>query len=349
MRPLEGKDVFKRNPFRGERDVEVDVIRDRIRDPKTGKFGWKERYVRRGDPDRPLEGGRFEPTMPSRAGLKYRHGTMRGGDRAGIFHRNPAKSLYGGLALAGGGAAGVAGLLEPEQTDTPTQKEETVEEWVKKKQTQAKEASKAKKESTDSMGHRTEYLKKRRKRLKQGMKQLLNQYMILSYVNPDEADNFLKAGMKMMEADQDFNDDLQMQDAYDTVFQPGNMPASAREAFGMLLPLVGAEDAMDITEHYKDIAPEPVETHLYTKKEQIRMDRITSLYAAGTAAQKDMAIDMLAQMWYANGIPEHLEMSLRDASSLRDAAKKALESMPSLGGAAPVAEEGGGKIFGVSA
>ena len=347
MRPLEGKDVFKRNPFKGERDVDVDVVRTRVRDPKTGRFKWEETYKRRGDPSRPLEGGRFEPTMPSRPGLKYRHGTMRGGDRAGIFHRNPAKSLYGGLTLAAGGAAGVAGLLEPEQIDTPTPKEETVEEWVRKKQIQAKESTAAKKESTDSMGHRTEYLKKRRKRLKQGMKQLLNQYMILSYVSPDEADNFLKAGMKMMEADQDFNDDLQIQDAYDSVFQPGNMPANAREAFGMLLPMVGAEDAMDITEHYKDIAPDPTEKHLYTKKEQIRMDDITSLYAAGGPNEKAMAIDMLAQMWYANGIPKHLEVSLRDATSLRDAARKALESMPSLGGPATApAEEG--QIYGAS-
>ena len=77
LRPLEGKDVFKRNPFKGERDVDVDVLRTRERGP-DGRFRWKEEYKRSGDPDRPLEGGRFEPTMPSRSGLKYRHGTMRG-------------------------------------------------------------------------------------------------------------------------------------------------------------------------------------------------------------------------------------------------------------------------------
>ena len=175
--------------------------------------------------------------------------------------------------------------------------------------------------------------------------------MILSFVSPDEADNFLKAGMKMMEADQDFNDDLQIQDAYDAVFQPGNMPANAREAFGYAATYGWCRRCYGYNRALQRHCARPKLRNIsIQRKEQIRMDDITSLYAAGGPNEKAMAIDMLAQMWYANGIPKHLEVSLRDAKSLRDAAQKALESMPSLGGPATSPTEAEpGKIYGASA
>ena len=192
-------------------------------------------------------------------------------DKGGLFNRNPNENSYWGAAAGGPtGAAGLAyGLLGDDEPSTdipgkpyvPTpEPKEVVESTVP--------------------GQREAFQNKRRKRLKKGMKQILNQYMILSYVSPDEAGNFLKAAMEMMEADQDFNDDIYMQDAYDAVFQEGNMPTTGREAFKLLSPLIGHESAMEIAGEYADLAPDYKE-YQYMTKQRIEMRDIVKLARDG--------------------------------------------------------------------
>jgi len=230
-------------------------------------------------------------------------------DKGGLFYRNPRASFWA-ATLGGPAAAGTAyGLLsgddEPAE-GVKTSTGETVAEYDQrtKQEAQQKAANAALEKNQPSMsaGHREAYLKRRKKRLKKGMKQLLNQYMILSYVSPKEADNFLKAGMKMMEKDQEFNDDLEIQDAYDTVFQPGNMPTSGRDAFARLSPLVGRKEAMEIAGEWGDLVPEYKEWQ-YKKKEDMKMGDILRM-------PRDQAIKALISAWASNTFdtPENLKM-----------------------------------------
>jgi len=214
--------------------------------------------------------------------------------RAGYFRRNPGVGVTSGLGLLGAGGATAYGLLSDD--DVPDDTED-------KKAPPPKTVPSPEKDIVP--GQREAYQKKRRKRLKKGMKQLLNQYMILSYVSPEEADNFLKAAMKMMEVDQDFNDDIYMQEAYDTVFQPGNMPTTGREAFTRLLPLIGHKDAMEISGEWADLVPEYKEYNYMTKQRMEMRDVI----ALATGGDREGAIAMLIQGWQSGSfktMPDHL-------------------------------------------
>ena len=221
-------------------------------------------------------------------------------DPGGIFYRNPKRTVYGGLTAAG--AAGLAyGLLSGDDKPAEEPTGPSAADIMRARE-QAESDALAAKQPSMSASHRTAYLKKRKKRLQKGMKQLLNQYMILSAVSPEQADNFLKAGMKMMETDQEFNDDLQMQDAYDTVFQPGNMPTSGRDAFAKLLPYVGKKDAMAIAGDWSDLVPEYKEWQ-YKKKETMAMEDILRM-------PRSQGIQTLISMWLSNTFdtPENLKL-----------------------------------------
>ena len=251
-------------------------------------------------------------------------------DKGGLFFRNPRASFWG-AAIGGPTAAGTAyGLLSgddkpPEETSTSSK------EWMRRRDQEDIDAI-AEKQPSMTEGHREDYLKKRRKRLKKGMQQLLNQYMILCMVAPNECDNFLKSGMKMMEQDQEFNDDLNIQDAYDTVFQPGNMPTSGRDAFARLSPLIGRKEAMEIAGDWGDLVPEHKEWQ-YKKKETMAMEDILRM-------PRGQAIEKLISMWASDTFttPEPLQMiDLRSPEGQKAWAEYAdatLDLMQSGGGGA---------------
>jgi hypothetical protein len=212
-------------------------------------------------------------------------------DKGGLFYRNPRASLWAGV-VGGPAAAGTAyGLLsgDDKPAEEPTGRSAAD---IMRAREQAESDALAAKQPSMSASHRTAYLKKRKKRLQKGMKQLLNQYMILSAVSPEQADNFLKAGMSMMEKDQEFNDDLQIQDAYDMVFQPGNMPTSGRDAFAKLLPYVGKKDAMAIAGDWSDLAPD-YKAYQYLKKEDMKLSDILD-------KPREQAIQSLIGAWVSN-------------------------------------------------
>jgi len=297
--------VGRRNPFTG---------------PKVTKPGSFKPVDRRFGPPRP-EMGPPRPTM----------------DKGGLFYRNPRASFWA-TALGGPAAAGTAyGLLtgddEPAE-GAKTSTGETVAEYDRRTRQEAQQeaanAALAKNQPSMSEGHREAYLKRRKKRLKKGMKQLLNQYMILSYVSPKEADNFLKAGMKMMEKDQEFNDDLEIQDAYDTVFQPGNMPTSGRDAFARLSPLVGRKEAMEIAGNWGDLAPEYKEWQ-YKKKEDIKLSTILG-------KSREEAVKALIGAWLSNTFdkPDELQTVSPDTKEgrkiYRDVANAYLDLIQESGG-----------------
>jgi len=293
--------VARRNPFTG---------------PRATKPGSFKPVDRRFGPVKP-EMGPPRPTM----------------DKGGLFHRNPRASFW--AAAAGGpAAAGTAyGLLSGD--DKPADDETTgtsPQEFMRRRE-QAESDALAEKQPSMSAGHRTAYLKKRKKRLQKGMKQLLNQYMILSAVSPEQADSFLKAGMKMMETDQEFNDDLQIQDAYDTVFQPGNMPTSGRDAFAKLLPYVGQKDAMAIAGDWSDLVPEYKEYNYMTKQRMEMRDVI----ALANAGDRSGAIAMLIAGWQSGSfktMPDHLKMGNAPEEEWIKEATKAIDLMTTGGGGA---------------
>ena len=264
-----GGATSRTNPFRGPRATKPGSFK-----PVDRKFG----------PVKP-EMGPPRPTM----------------DKGGLFYRNPRASFW--AAAAGGpAAAGTAyGLLSGDDKPAEEPTGPSAADIMRARE-QAESDALAAKQPSMSASHRTAYLKKRKKRLQKGMKQLLNQYMILSAVSPEQADNFLKAGMKMMETDQEFNDDLQIQDAYDTVFQPGNMPTSGRDAFAKLLPYVGKKDAMAIAGDWSDLVPEYKEWQ-YKKKETMAMDDILRM-------PRGQAVKTLISMWASDTFttPENLKM-----------------------------------------
>mgnify|MGYP006403209185 CR=1 FL=1 len=290
----------------------------------------------------------FRGPTSTRTGTKYPKGGRRsrttgvplGGkpiikhDPGGIFYRNPMKTMYGGLA-AGTGAAGLAyGLLsgddKPDDKDTGP----SATDLMREAREQAESDALAEKQPSMSAGHRTAYLKKRDKRLKKGMKQLLNQYMILCAVAPDECDNFLKSGMKMMEADQEFNDDLYNQNIYDTIFQPGNMPGSGREAYQMLIQSgLDSKEAMKVAGDYHDLTPEYKEYN-YMTKQRMEMRDVVALANAG---DRSGAIALLIQGWQSGSfktMPDHLKMGQATEEEWIKEATKAIDLMTtgSVGG-----------------
>ena len=301
---------FRTNPFRGPKRTV----------PRAGR---EEPFVK-GKPWRDPK-GRFgrRPMGPPKPTMGY--------DKGGYLYRHPTQALLGATGLVGYGGLKAYDLLTgddkpDEETTGPSRAD------LMRKREQAENDALAAKQPSMSAGHRTDYLKKRKKRLQKGMKQLLNQYMILSAVSPEQADNFLKAGMSMMEKDQEFNDDLQIQDAYDMVFQPGNMPTSGRDAFAKLLPYVGKKDAMAIAGDWSDLVPEHKEWQ-YKKKETMAMEDILRM-------PRGQAIEKLISMWASDTFttPEPLQMiDLRSPEGQKAWAEYAdatLDLMQSGGGGA---------------
>ena len=236
------------------------------------------------------------------------------------------KTMYGGLA-AGTGAAGLAyGLLsgddKPDDKDTGPSAAD-----IMRAREQAESDALAVKQPSMSEGHRSAYLKKRKKRLQKGMKQLLNQYMILSAVSPEQADSFLKAGMKMMETDQEFNDDLYNQNIYDTIFQPGSMPGSGREAYQMLIEAgLDSKEAMKVAGDYHDLTPEYKEYN-YMTKQRMEMRDVVALANAG---DRSGAIALLIQGWQSGSfktMPDHLKMGQASKEDWVTAASQAIDLM----------------------
>ena len=219
-------------------------------------------------------------------------GRMLPSDPGGLFIRKPLWGIGTAGALGGGGYVGYKTLLEPEKKTEPT---------VPTPDTDLDMRKLTEEKPSMSPGHRAAYLKKRRGRIKKGMKRLLNQYMIIAAVNPDGADEFLKSGMKMMEMDQEFNDDIYMQNAYDSIFQEGNMPTSGRDAFERLVPYVGYKDASDVSGVYKDLVPD-YKPHLYSTKGEFKLQKILTL-------PRDEAISAIIGAWESKQfvLPSNLE------------------------------------------
>ena len=250
------------------------------------------------------------PGSGLRTKYKVKRGPVRYSDpdlsEGGLFVRNPFLATVGTTGAAGGGYLAYKGLLEPEAEgqDTPAAPSPDVDPDMKQL---------VENHPSMSPGHRSAYLNKRRSRIKKGMKRLLNQYMIIAAVNPDGAEDFLKSGMKMMEMDQEFNDDIYMQDAYDSVFQEGNMPTSGRDAFERLVPYVGYKDASDVSGVYKDLVPD-YKPHLYSTKGEFKLQKILAL-------PREKAIQAIIGAWISKQfeLPDRLESIDRNTDGGRQA------------------------------
>ena len=249
------------------------------------------------------------------------------GAPAGFFPRHPGTSLLTAGAL---GTAGGLSLMGESDEELAEKQAKDAAASAQSLAAKAREALETKVESSQSPGHYAEYKKKSRARLKKGMKQLLNQYMILSYTSPDHADKFLNAGMKLIEADADFNEDMYSQDIYDTVFQPGSMPSSGREAFGALVSQgLDPQEAMEFTGNYSDLFTESKE-HLTTKKEELQWKRIVA-NVDGTALGLETAANALAAAWVSGSIKADTNVSMMPIDEKKEYAKEVISSLVGMG------------------
>jgi hypothetical protein len=88
------------------------------------------------------------------------------------------------------------------------------------------------------------------------MKKLLRNYGIVNLVNPDSAKEMLTIGMAILEQNIAASGDERQAKIFDSVFTPGNMPKTAREAANRVMKAGGTNaDAQDIVGIYADSAP----------------------------------------------------------------------------------------------
>jgi len=103
---------------------------------------------------------------------------------------------------------------------------------------------------------RLQFQKNQTAKQKQQMKKLLRNYGIVNLVNPDSAKEMLTIGMAILEQNIAASGDERQAKIFDSVFTPGNMPKTAREAANRIMKAGGTNaDAQDIVGIYADSAP----------------------------------------------------------------------------------------------
>ena len=103
---------------------------------------------------------------------------------------------------------------------------------------------------------RLQFQKNQTAKHNQQMKKLLRNYGIVNLVNPDSAKEMLTIGMAILEQNIAAGGDERQAKIFDSVFTPGNMPKTAREAANRVMKAGGTNaDAQEIVGIYADSAP----------------------------------------------------------------------------------------------
>jgi hypothetical protein len=103
---------------------------------------------------------------------------------------------------------------------------------------------------------RLQFQKNQTAKHNQQMKKLLRNYGIVNLINPDSAKEMLTIGMAILEQTIAASGDARQAKIFDSVFTPGNMPKTAREAASRIMKAGGTNaDAQDIVGIYADSAP----------------------------------------------------------------------------------------------
>jgi len=103
---------------------------------------------------------------------------------------------------------------------------------------------------------RLQFQKNQTAKYNRQMKKLLRNYGIVNLINPDSAKDMLKIGMAILEQNIAASGDTRQAKIFDSVFTPGNMPKTAREAANRVMKAGGTNaDAQEIVGIYADSAP----------------------------------------------------------------------------------------------
>ena len=189
------------------------------------------------------------------------------------------------------GALGVGGSIAADRIANLFSDEEVAADDLKAYRPQFPEAAPSGFDPSSDIETRLQFQKNQTAKYNRQMKKLLRNYGIVNLINPDSAKDMLKIGMAILEQNITASGDTRQAKIFDSVFTPGNMPKTAREAANRVMKAGGTNaDAQEIVGIYADSAPKAPD---YSKEEsKIMMLRtVKALLDAGADTQaRDMIL-----------------------------------------------------------
>ncbi len=154
------------------------------------------------------------------------------------------------------GALGVGGSIAADRIANLFSDEEVAADDLKAYRPQFPEAAPSGFDPSSDIETRLQFQKNQTAKYNRQMKKLLRNYGIVNLINPDSAKDMLKIGMAILEQNITASGDTRQAKIFDSVFTPGNMPKTAREAANRVMKAGGTNaDAQEIVGIYADSAP----------------------------------------------------------------------------------------------
>lgn len=144
---------------------------------------------------------------------------------------------------------------------------------------------------SEAIASRAQFQKNQAAKQNQMMKQLLLNYGIVNLVNPDSAADMLKIGMDIVEQQIKETGNERQAAIFDSVFDPKNMPKSAKEVYDRVMKAGGLEkDAGEIAGTYVSMRPPaPAKTSVDQRAMEI-LRKAQVLYSVGRRGEADSLI-----------------------------------------------------------
>jgi hypothetical protein len=141
---------------------------------------------------------------------------------------------------------------------------------------------------SEAIASRAQFQKNQAAKQNQMMKQLLLNYGIVNLVNPDSAADMLKIGMAIVEQQIKETGNERQAAIFDSVFDPKNMPKSAKEVYDRVMKAGGLEkDASEIAGTYVSMRPPaPAKTSVDQRAMEI-LRNAQVLYSVGRRGEAD--------------------------------------------------------------
>ena len=144
---------------------------------------------------------------------------------------------------------------------------------------------------SEAIASRAQFQKNQAAKQNQMMKKLLLNYGIVNLVNPDSAADMLKIGMDIVEQQIKETGNERQAAIFDSVFDPKNMPKSAKEVYDRVMKAGGLEkDAGEIAGTYVSMRPPaPAKTSVDQRAMEI-LRKAEVLYSVGRRGEADSLI-----------------------------------------------------------
>ncbi len=141
---------------------------------------------------------------------------------------------------------------------------------------------------SEAIASRAQFQKNQAAKQNQMMKKLLLNYVIVNLVNPDSAADMLKIGMAIVEQQIKETGNERQAAIFDSVFDPKNMPKSAKEVYDRVMKAGGLEkDASEIAGTYVSMRPPaPAKTSVDQRAMEI-LRNAEVLYSVGRRGEAD--------------------------------------------------------------